>query len=597
MQRGGDRRETFSGDEDRRTYLRLRRENLRDAQVRLLAWRLVFVILLCILPLHAQNSPASRPILFVHGWCQSAYDWAPLYPYLFQNLPSGLYPNHSVYLVEYDSGAGTVTFWSENDPTAGSSGGLTQVAASSIPSTARFFAMEFVDPVAHSTAATDVTKISILNKAFEISQVIKQITAVTQSQSVNILAHSMGGLDARAYVENLASAGACYNYSASTPLYSGTCKPGAGNAAFAQDAATIISLDTPHAGSTLATPNALVQLASSALPQYQCEAQASTNMSELLPQAQGGAGLLESLNYSGTSMAGVTPQTNPVPIQAIVNYFSDVTQAWDGLSGYSDDLVTKDSQSITGNLPATNSAASLQNVVISYLSTDSNVTSTSGCYVSLGLVRFPMLHVIECLGLLPNTQSKITAQLTAAAASNTFTVGGTAVTVQAGATTGNTSTLTVTPEGGFTGSVTLTAAVTTSPSGAQDPPTFSFGSTSPVSITGTAAGTATLTISTTAPSTSSLTYPSRWRAAQGGILACVVLFGIPDICKRRRHRRAMLAMVAILVTCMCALLACGSAGGGGKSGAPGTTPGTYVVTVTGASGDTTASGTFNLVVQ
>ena len=40
-QRGVDRRETFSGDEDRLTYLRWLRENLGDAQVRLLAWCLM----------------------------------------------------------------------------------------------------------------------------------------------------------------------------------------------------------------------------------------------------------------------------------------------------------------------------------------------------------------------------------------------------------------------------------------------------------------------------------------------------------------------------------------------------------------------------
>jgi len=40
-QRGVDRRETFSADEDRKTYLRLLRENLAEAQVRLLAWCLM----------------------------------------------------------------------------------------------------------------------------------------------------------------------------------------------------------------------------------------------------------------------------------------------------------------------------------------------------------------------------------------------------------------------------------------------------------------------------------------------------------------------------------------------------------------------------
>jgi putative transposase len=40
-QRGVDRRETFSADEDRYTYLRLLRENLSDADVRVLAWCLM----------------------------------------------------------------------------------------------------------------------------------------------------------------------------------------------------------------------------------------------------------------------------------------------------------------------------------------------------------------------------------------------------------------------------------------------------------------------------------------------------------------------------------------------------------------------------
>jgi len=68
--------------------------------------------------------------------------------------------------------------------------------------------------------------------------------------------------------------------------------------------------------------------------------------------------------------------------------------------------------------------------------------------------------------------------------SPSFTVSGTAVTVSApGVTIGNTSTITVTPTGGFTGGVVLTAVVTNSPNGAQYMPTLSFGSTSPVGIT------------------------------------------------------------------------------------------------------------------
>jgi hypothetical protein len=159
----------------------------------------------------------------------------------------------------------------------------------------------------------------------------------------------------------------------------------------------------------------------------------------------------------------------------------------------------------------------------------------------------------------------------------------------------------VTPAGGFTGSVVLTAAVTSSPTGAQYPPTLSFGSTSPVSITGTSAGTATLTITTTAATSAALVHPKRpgvpWYAAGGATLACILLFGIPA---RRRSWQTMLGMVALLVALTGGVLACGgggSTGGGGGTGNPGTTAGTYTLTITGTSGTTTATGTVTLNVQ
>jgi hypothetical protein len=180
-----------------------------------------------------------------------------------------------------------------------------------------------------------------------------------------------------------------------------------------------------------------------------------------------------------------------------------------------------------------------------------------------------------------------------------FTVTGTAVTVSPGATTGNTSTVTVTPSGGFTGNVTLTAAVTSSPTGGQDPPTFSFGTTSPVSITGTTAGTATLTISTTAATSSALAYPKRhgvpWYAAGGATLACLLLFGLPA---RRRRWQTILGMLALFVALSGGLLACGGGGSGGVGTSnPGTTAGSYTITVTGTSGAITETGTATLTVQ
>ena len=181
-----------------------------------------------------------------------------------------------------------------------------------------------------------------------------------------------------------------------------------------------------------------------------------------------------------------------------------------------------------------------------------------------------------------------------------FTIKGAAVTVFAGATTGNTSTITVAPVGGFTGSVALTAAVTSSPAGAIHPPTFSFGTTSPVSIAGGSSGTATLTISTTAASTSALAQPVRgvpWRTAGGAVLACILLFGIPA---RRRSWRNLLGALTLLAVLVGGMLACGGSsgsGGGGGTSIPGTTAGTYTVTVTGTAGTLAETGTVSLTVQ
>jgi len=182
-----------------------------------------------------------------------------------------------------------------------------------------------------------------------------------------------------------------------------------------------------------------------------------------------------------------------------------------------------------------------------------------------------------------------------------FQIAGSSVTISKGAA--GVSTITVTPSGGFTGNVALTAVIASSPSGAQYPPTLSFGSTSPVSITGAAAQTATLTISTTAATSGSLTYPVRPGARRyttgGVVLACILLLCVP---MRRRRWPAIFGMLALLFALAGGVLACGGGGGGGGGsggggGISGTTSGAYTVTVTATSGSTTATSTVAFTVQ
>jgi N-acetylneuraminic acid mutarotase len=188
--------------------------------------------------------------------------------------------------------------------------------------------------------------------------------------------------------------------------------------------------------------------------------------------------------------------------------------------------------------------------------------------------------------------------------SPSFTVSGTPVSIAARATTGNTSTVTVTPTGGFTGSVTLTAALTTSPSGVTAPPTFSFNSTSPLTISSNAAATGTLTIATTASSSKACTsfndVPSRgsWYAGSGAVLASLFLFVIP---RRSRAWRAIFSLILSFVALSGGLVACSSGGGGGVGCPailiPGTTTGNYIITVTATSGAITKTETVTVTVQ
>ena len=200
------------------------------------------------------------------------------------------------------------------------------------------------------------------------------------------------------------------------------------------------------------------------------------------------------------------------------------------------------------------------------------------------------------------TNGAINSFKTTASSTGSFTITGASVTVTAGTTTGNTSTITLTPNG-FSGSVVLTAAVTSSPANAVNLPTFSFGTTSPVTLNGSTNETATLTITTTAPQTLQCTADNRtqhgvpWYAGGGAALACMLLFGIPA---RRRNWRRMLGMIALLIALAGGMMACGGGGGQKTCSTPviaGTTPGSYTVTVTGTSDTTIVTGTVALTVQ
>jgi hypothetical protein len=155
-----------------------------------------------------------------------------------------------------------------------------------------------------------------------------------------------------------------------------------------------------------------------------------------------------------------------------------------------------------------------------------------------------------------------------------------------------TSTITITPSGGFAGTVALACSLTSSPTGAGELPTCSV--TQPVAISGTSAVTATLTVSMTGSSTAAMHNPlPRIFGLGGGTMAVVALFGVPF---RRRKWQTMLGLVLLCAAFM-GVTGCGGGSSSGASTNSGTTAGAYVVTVTGTSGTITQTAQVAVTVQ
>ena len=173
-----------------------------------------------------------------------------------------------------------------------------------------------------------------------------------------------------------------------------------------------------------------------------------------------------------------------------------------------------------------------------------------------------------------------------------FSITGTAISVAPGAVTGNLSTITFTPAGGFTGAISVSCAIT--PTAASDPATCSI--VPVVSITGSAPQTTALTVYTTSPSVALNGGKGLLRPAVGGLaLVCIFFAWIPS---GQRRKWRVLTMIVLLFAIFGAVPGCGGGGNaGGGGGNSGTTPGAYVVTVTGTSGNITEKGAVSLTVQ
>jgi len=289
-----------------------------------------------------------------------------------------------------------------------------------------------------------------------------------------------------------------------------------------------------------------------------------------------------------TASFGLTPSPSSLDIPAgSASGKSTITAAPIGSFATTVDLACSVAGPSGATSPATCSLASSSvpsasgTDVVTIATTD---TTTTGAYA------------VTVTGTSGSITQKTTINVTVSAVPQaTFTVAAsTPAAVSPGSSTS--STITVASTTGYAGIVTLTCALISSPAGASDLPSCSVGGAGTVTLSsGTQTGTAKVTVTTTAASTSALVYPNTggkgWAGAGGGaVLALLLFFGIPA---KRRTWRAMLGAL-LLMAALGSLAACGGGGsggggGGGGGGNSGTTAGAYVFSITATGNPAAAS--------
>jgi pimeloyl-ACP methyl ester carboxylesterase len=324
-----------------------------------------------------QNSPQNgRPLLFLPGWCSSPKDWNTLAEEVAGSVgQQSVYANQTLHLVYYDGTS--VKLWP-----SGSDFYVLQPSE-------RFFALVFFGGPSNDFSSSDnpitVAGISVLNKADEVAQVVRAITTLTNLKDVNVIAHSMGGLDARAYLQGMAVP---YNNAVCTNTGGYACL-NATRTPFGSDIHKLITLDTPHIGAQSANNSALLAYLATAVFSDSfgnCAFAATLTRQEL----QEHSSLINLLNANPESQlpAGV-------PIAAITSHSGyDILLAYQG-----DDIVGTNEQSIATLLPGDPL----------YFDHDND---DGGNPVECPTSGLTFLHSLNCLDAQPTTAPALESEIT-----------------------------------------------------------------------------------------------------------------------------------------------------------------------------------------
>jgi len=293
-----------------------------------------------------------------------------------------------------------------------------------------------------------------------------------------------------------------------------------------------------------------------------------------------------------TSSASIALTINSVPSFAVAANAStlSVTQG----NNVTDTIVVTSANGFGNNV--TLAASGLPNGVTASFGTNPT-TGSSILTLTANSTALTGPATISVTGTSGNLSSSARIAFTVTAAPG-ITLNASPATVTISRGSGASYTVMVAGAGGFTGAIALSGAVTSSPQGAQNIPTASFGITSTVNVTNAVGATALLSVSTTAATTALLAQPihgpSRPEIASMAALASLLLFGFQT--KRRRWLK-MLVLPAFLFLLISGISGCNSASSGTGPASSGTTPGTYAVTIKAVSGSVTSSSTVIVIVQ
>ncbi|MHB1953043.1 MAG: Ig-like domain repeat protein [Sulfobacillus sp.] len=339
------------------------------------------------------------PVIFVHGICDTADSFLPVeravratleshYP--TQYPPPALSSDPEEHVVFYDGVS--VNF---QVPPASQYNPVLNI--DQVDKTRRFFLVALDDPgqteYQFFDAANAVANIPIYQKGNELAHIIWKIKDITGAPRVIVVGHSMGGLDARAYIEGLASP----NGTTDQPI------------PYFNDISALVTLDTPHGGSLLAGLSASVF--SGALGA--CASNDSVDKSEMFPQGLDPITQTESiipqLNYYQSLSDPYTFAPQPFPaaltVTSIASYWYDPGALFPRLDEGTDDVLTSLTQDVATNLanPKMDSNSALVSNNNTFIT---NFPEYGNAAQSCGTTSTP-LHFLTCTGSVPQTFSLI----------------------------------------------------------------------------------------------------------------------------------------------------------------------------------------------